>query len=68
VETFETDKIYLNERQVSKITGLALSTLRNHRFRGCGIPFHKVGRAVRYSSTDVYRFMESHRIETDDLS
>ena len=38
---------YLNEKEVSGITRRALSTLRNERFRRCGIPYIKVGRSVR---------------------
>ena len=57
---------YLNEIKVSEITGRALSTLRNERFRGEGIPYIKVGRSVRYSLQDVVRFMESRKINTSN--
>ena len=57
---------YLNETEVSKITGRALSTLRNERFRGEGIPYIKVGRSVRYSLEDLVRFMESRKVKTDE--
>ena len=50
---------YLKEEEVSSITGLALSTLRNDRFLKKGIPYLKVGRSVRYSLSDVIEFMES---------
>ena len=56
---------YINENQVSKITGMALSTLRNNRSKGQGIPYIKVGRSVRYGLQDVIEFMESHKIKTD---
>ncbi|MFC1508624.1 helix-turn-helix transcriptional regulator [Candidatus Omnitrophota bacterium] len=55
---------YLTENRVSKITGFALSTLRNKRFAGEGIPYCKIGRSVRYRLSDVVEFMNSHRIET----
>ena len=55
---------YLTEVQVAKITGRALSTLRNERFCRCGIPYIKIGRSVRYSLEDVVQFMESHKIST----
>jgi predicted DNA-binding transcriptional regulator AlpA len=55
---------YLNERQVSKITGRALSTLRNERSKRRGIPYSKIGRSVRYNIKDVIQFMESRKIET----
>ena len=56
---------YINENQVSKITGMALSTLRNNRSKGQGIPYIKVGRSVRYDLQDVIEFMESHKIKTE---
>ena len=53
---------YLNEQQVSKITGRALQTLRNDRFCSKGLPYVKFGRSVRYSLADVVEFMESRKI------
>ena len=55
---------YLNERQVSKMIGRAVQTLRNDRHRGQGIAYIKMGRAVRYKLADVLAFMESRRIDT----
>jgi len=62
-----TTQQYLTEKQVSKITGRALSTLRNERSKGKGIPYLKIGRSVRYNFEDVVEFMERHRIETRSL-
>ena len=56
---------YLTENDVSKITGVALSTLRNNRSKGRGIPYIKIGRSVRYGLEDVIEFMEIHKIETE---
>jgi predicted DNA-binding transcriptional regulator AlpA len=58
---------YLNEVQVANLTGRALSTLRNERARGLGIPYIKIGRSVRYDLADVIRFMESHKIMTQSV-
>jgi hypothetical protein len=55
---------YLNEKQVSEITKLALPTLRNNRFQRKGIPYCKVGRAIRYNMEDVIKYMESRKIIT----
>ena len=60
-------KIYVDEREVSRRTGRALSTLRNDRHQGRGIPYCKVGRSVRYSLEDVINFMESKKIRTENL-
>lgn len=56
---------YLTEQEVSAITRRALSTLRNDRFHRRGISYSKVGKSVRYLQSDVIKFMESGRIETD---
>ena len=53
---------YLTEKQVAEITGLALSTLRNHRFTGTGIPYAKLGRSVRYSLSDLIDYLEQRKI------
>jgi hypothetical protein len=60
-----TETQYVDEKLVSKILGRALSTLRNDRHRGRGIPYIKVGRSVRYDMRDVVKFMEAHKIETE---
>jgi len=57
---------YLNEKETSYLTGLALSTLRNHRHKGIGLPYIKVGRAVRYSFQDVINYFEAHKITNDN--
>jgi hypothetical protein len=58
---------YIDEREVSRITGRALPTLRNDRHRGQGVPYYKFGRQVRYKISDVLDFAESNRIETAPL-
>ena len=57
---------YLNETKVSQMTGIALSTLRNQRFMGVGIPYCKLNRSVRYSFEDVVKYMEQHKITTNN--
>jgi len=57
---------YLNEKEVSVLTGLALPTLRNHRSKGCGLPYIKLNKAVRYSFQDVVEYFESHKVTPDD--
>ncbi len=59
-------KRYLNEREVSRLTGIAVSTLRNDRHLRRGFPYLKIGkRSVRYISSDVVREMEKIRITFD---
>jgi hypothetical protein len=57
---------YLTEKATSQLTSFALSTLRNHRFLGKGIPYIKVGRTVRYLRQDAIDYMESHKVRTAD--
>ena len=58
---------YITEVEVSNITKIALSTLRNHRFLNRGIPYVKFGRSVRYRLSDVIEFMEGHKIQTNGV-
>jgi hypothetical protein len=56
-------KPYLNEVEVSTLTGRAISTLRNERHLRRGLPYLKIGkRSVRYKLQDVLSFMEGRRI------
>ena len=61
----ETDR-WLTEKEVAVITGLALPTLRNQRYLRKGIPYAKVGKAVRYRYADITRFMEARLVEMRD--
>lgn len=56
---------YLNELETARVTGFALSTLRNHRHLGRGIPYIKTGKSVRYSFQDIVSFMERHKVSTE---
>lgn len=58
---------YITEKEVSQLTRRALQTLRNDRFKGQGIPYCKIGRSCRYNLEDVIRFMESHKIKTEEI-
>ncbi len=57
---------YLDEKGVSSLTRLALSTLRNNRHLGRGFPHIKVGRRVLYNRDDIVRFLESRKVHTYD--
>ena len=58
---------YLNEKQVSEVTGIAVQTIRNWRQLRRGFPYSKVGRAVRYSVADVEAYMESRKINPEEI-
>lgn len=55
---------FLTDEEVSNITGRARSTLAKDRLARTGIPYHKLGRLVRYKYADVLAYMQKHRINT----
>lgn len=55
-------EIWITEKQVSEIMGVAVQTLRNDRHLCRGVPYYKRGRSVRYKESEVRMDMESHRI------
>jgi hypothetical protein len=63
----ESEDRFIDEREVSRIIGRAVQTLRNDRHKGQGLSYSKVGRHVRYSLRSVLDFMAAHRIETGAL-
>jgi predicted DNA-binding transcriptional regulator AlpA len=53
---------WIDEKEVAKITGIAVQTLRNWRFQQTGPSYFKLGRMVRYYVDDLIRFMEEKKI------
>ncbi len=53
---------WITDKEVAEMTGRAVQTLRNDRFKGGGIPYSKIGASVRYKVDDVVSFMEGRRI------
>ena len=59
--------IYLNEKEVSRLTKRAINTLRADRHHGRGIPYRKVGkRQVLYRLDEVVEYLEGNKIETEN--
>ncbi len=58
-----TNKRYLNEKQVAELTSLSLAKLRNDRLYNRGIPYIKLNKSVRYSLEDVLGYMDGHKVE-----
>ena len=62
-------KPFLNEFEVSAITGRAVSTLRNDRFLRRGIPYVRISsRSIRYRNADVMKFMDGTYITFDEVT
>lgn len=56
---------YITERDVAAMTGLSTKCLQSWRFARKGIPFVKLGSAVRYSVADVVKFIELNKVEVE---
>jgi excisionase family DNA binding protein len=56
----------LNPEEVAEITGLSLDTLAQWRSQRRGIPYLKVGRAVRYDPGDVQQYLAGCRVSVSD--
>lgn len=56
-----TDKL-LNEIAAAEMLGLSPSWLRQHRCKGTGPKFIKMGRAVRYRVSDLAAYVESRSV------
>lgn len=58
--------VLVNEKKVSEITGLALSTLRNRRSQGRPPRYIKIGKSVRYALADIQDFIDANRIDPEE--
>ena len=56
-------KEYLNVPQTAEFMGMSKVQLDLWRSKGGGPEYHKVGRKVLYSVTDLRAFMASNRVE-----
>jgi predicted DNA-binding transcriptional regulator AlpA len=61
---------WITETEASQITGMSVAWFQRMRWAGGGIPYSKLGRAVRYNVADVLQWMESRkrRSTSDDGS
>jgi excisionase family DNA binding protein len=53
---------FLDERQLAKLLNVSPRTLQNKRVTGGGIPFVRIGKAIRYSPEDVAKYLEQHKL------
>ena len=54
---------WLEEKEVSIMTGISLSSLRKYRMKGVNLPYSKIGKSVRYAYDDIVTFMQSRKVE-----
>jgi len=55
----------LTKKQAAARTGFSEHTLDRHRKEGKGIPYVRIGRTIRYRSTDVAKYLAEHRVEPE---
>jgi len=59
-------KKLLTAEDVAALTGLAVETLAQWRSQKRGIPYLKIGRAIRYDADDVQEYLEGCRVSVSD--
>lgn len=60
------EETWLTETEVASITSLSLSKLRSDRHKCRGLPYYKIGKAVRYRLLDLKEHLETCRITPDN--
>jgi hypothetical protein len=55
----------VDEVGAAEILGRAVQTMRNDRHLRQGPPYLKLGRSVRYKLSDLFDYMEKHRIDPE---
>ncbi len=58
----EASPALLTAEQVAYLTGLSTETLAQWRSQRRGIPYLKIGRAVRYDAADVHEYLRGCRV------
>ena len=53
----------LTTKQLADVLGFAPKTLSNQRILGTGIPFIKIGNAVRYKTSDIETYIEENTFD-----
>jgi len=57
---------FMTAEDVAHLTGLSLETLAQWRSQRRGMPYLKIGRAVRYDPSDVQSYLEGCRVSVSD--
>jgi len=57
-----------SERDLARITGRSIASIRRDRMFGVGCPFVKIGKLVRYSPQDVREYLVQCRRRTAPIS
>ena len=57
-----TDRV-LNEKEAAYFLNWSVKNLQARRFKRQPPPYFKIGKSIRYSMTDLQKFLEQNRIE-----
>lgn len=56
------DNAWFTQATPAAIRNCSESTIERDRWAGCGIPFVKCGRSVRYRKLDIANWLENHNV------
>ncbi len=59
------DEVMVDEHVAAKFFSKSVQSLRNDRCSRKGPAYHKLGRSVRYKMSDLFDYMERHRIDPE---
>jgi Helix-turn-helix domain len=55
----------MSTEELADVLGVTPGSLAQDRYRGCGIPYVKIGRRVRYLTADFAHYLATHRTGGD---
>ena len=59
-------KKLLSDKDVEVLYGLNARTLQRNRVDKIGIPYHKIGKLVKYHVDDIEKYLEQNRVVEDE--
>lgn len=54
---------WLSPREVQEQYGFSTSTLAKWRMDSINLPFSRMGKYIRYNTTDIDKWIENHKVE-----
>lgn len=57
------DKTLFNQVTIAHIRDCSITTLQRDRWLGVGIPYLKIGRAVKYRKSDVLNWLDQYQAQ-----
>ncbi len=57
------DSTLFNQVIIAHVRDCSIATLERDRWAGGGIPFIKIGRAVKYKKADVVKWLDQHQTQ-----